>query len=90
MVVDADEGASEGEYLAEGNEDGMVDFAQRRAAEARDKQCAPESAHCSSDDELKAFHLIKNFELRIKLNCSSPRRLLPIRTYARCCVRFGS
>ena len=60
VVVDADEGASEGEYLAEGNEDGMVDFAQRRAAEARDKQCAPESAHCSSDDELKASHLIKN------------------------------
>ena len=60
MVVDADEGASEGEYLSEGNEDGMVDFAQRRAAEARYKQCAPESAHCSSDDELKAFHLIMN------------------------------
>ena len=90
MIVYADEGAAEGEYLAEGNEDGMVDFAQWRAAEARYKQCAPESAHCSSDDELKAFHLIKNFELRIKLNCSSPRRLLPIRTYARCCVRFGS
>ena len=65
MVVYADEGACEGEYLTEGNEDGMVYLAQRRAAEARYKQCAPESAHCSSDDELKAFHLIKNFELRI-------------------------
>ena len=65
MIVYADEGASEGEYLAKGNEYAMVNLAQRRAAEARDEQCAPESAHCSSDDELKAFHLIKNFELRI-------------------------
>ena len=60
MIVYADEAPAEGEYLAEGNEDGMVDLAQWRAAEARNKQCAPESAHCSSDDELKAFHLIKN------------------------------
>ena len=60
MVVYADEGATKGEYLSEGNEDGVVDFAQGRAAEAREKQCAPESAHCSSDDELKAFHLIMN------------------------------
>ena len=65
MIVYADEGATKSEYLTEGNEYGMVYLAQRRAAEARYKQCAPESAHCSSDDELKAFHLIKNFELRI-------------------------
>ena len=65
MIVYADEGASEGEYLAKGDEYAMVNLPQWRAAESRDKQCAPESAHCSSDDELKAFHLIKNFELRI-------------------------
>ena len=35
MVIDADEGASEGEYLAEGDEHRVVDLAQRRAAEAR-------------------------------------------------------
>ena len=65
VVVYADEGASEGEYLAKSDEDGEMYLAQRRAAEARDKQCAPKGAHCSSDDELKAFHLIKNYELRI-------------------------
>ena len=58
MIVYADEGASEGEYLAEGDEDGMVNLAYWRAAEARYEQCAPESAHCSSGDELKAFHHI--------------------------------
>ena len=48
MVVDADEGASEGEYLAEGNEDGVVDFAQWRAAEARDQQdpTKPAQTYC--------------------------------------------
>ena len=56
MIVYADEGASEGEYLSEGNEDGMVYLAQWRAAEARYKQCAPESAHCSSDYELELLH----------------------------------
>ena len=35
MVVDADEGASEGEYLAEGDKYRVVDLRQRRAAEAR-------------------------------------------------------
>ena len=60
VIVYADEGACESEYLSEGDEDGMVNLAQRRAAKARDKQCAPESAHCSSDNELKAFHLIMN------------------------------
>ena len=48
MVVYADEGACEGEYLAEGNEDGMVDLAQWRAAEARDKQdpTKPAQTYC--------------------------------------------
>ena len=35
MVVDADEGASEGEYLAKGDEDRVVDLSQRRTTEAR-------------------------------------------------------
>ena len=35
MVVNADEGASEGKYLAEGDEDRVVDLSQRRATEAR-------------------------------------------------------
>ena len=65
MIVYPYQAPAEGEYLTEGNEDGMVYLAQRRAAEARYKQCAPESAHCSSDDELKAFHLIMNYELRV-------------------------
>ena len=35
MVVDTYQTASEGEYLAEGDEHRVVDLAQRRAAEAR-------------------------------------------------------
>ena len=35
MVVDADEGASEGEYLAKGDEHRVVDLRQRRATESR-------------------------------------------------------
>ena len=35
MVVDADEGASEGEYLAEGDKYRVVDLRQRRATEPR-------------------------------------------------------
>ena len=56
MVVDADERSSEGEYLAEGDEYGVVYLADRWAEEARYEQCAPEGAHCGSDDELHAFH----------------------------------
>ena len=36
MIVNADEGAAEGEYLAEGDEHAVMDLAQRWAAEARD------------------------------------------------------
>ena len=48
MIVYADEGASEGEYLAKGDEDGMVDFAQWRAAETRDQQypTKPAQTYC--------------------------------------------
>ena len=35
MIVNADEGASEGEYLAEGDEHRVVDLRQRRATEPR-------------------------------------------------------
>ena len=35
LVVDADEGAAEGEYFAEGDEDGVMDLSQWRAKEAR-------------------------------------------------------
>ena len=89
MVVYTDERATESENFAEGDEYGVVNLAERMRDEPTREQCAPESAHCSSDDELKAFHLIMNFELRIT-RLPSPRRLLPKHTYARCCVRFGS
>ena len=56
FIVDADEGASEGEYLTKGDEHGVVYLTHRRAEEATREQCAPEGAHCSSDDELQAFH----------------------------------
>ena len=35
MVVNTDEGACEGEYLAEGDEYRVVDLSQRRATEPR-------------------------------------------------------
>ena len=35
MVVDADEGAGKGEYLAEGYEYRVVDLSQRRTTEPR-------------------------------------------------------
>ena len=46
MVVNADEGACVGEYLAKSDEDGVMYLPQWRAAEARDQQCTPEGAHC--------------------------------------------
>ena len=56
MVVDADEGAGEGEYLAEGDEDGMVYLASRYSQESARKQCAPEGAHCNGEYELSLSH----------------------------------
>ena len=38
MIVNADEGAGEGENLTECNEDGVVYLTQRWATEARDEQ----------------------------------------------------
>ena len=56
VIIYADEGAAEGKYLTKSNEDGMVNFAKRRRYKPARKQCAPESAHCSSDDELELLH----------------------------------
>ena len=44
MVVYSDEGAGEGENLTKSDEDGVMDFSQRWAAEARDEQCASKYA----------------------------------------------
>ena len=59
MVIDTDERASEGKYLAKGDENGMVDFSERMRYKPTRKQCTPEGAHCSSDDELELFHEIE-------------------------------
>ena len=61
MIVYTDERAGEGEYLAKGDEDGVVDFSERMRYKPTRKQCAPEGAHCSSDDELELFHEVLNF-----------------------------
>ena len=58
MVVDADEGASEGEYLAEGDEDRVVDLSQRRATEARYEHYASEDAQCHCSADLQASHSV--------------------------------
>ena len=44
MIVNSDEGAGEGEDFSECDEDGVVYFTQRWAAEARDEQCASKYA----------------------------------------------
>ena len=44
MIVYSDEGAGEGEDFSECDEDGVVYFTQRWAAEARDEQCASKYA----------------------------------------------
>ena len=56
MVVDSDEGAGEGENLTKSDEDGVVDFSKWMCNKPTREQCTPEGAHCSSDDELQAFH----------------------------------
>ena len=64
MVVNADERTAEGQYLAKGDEYGVVYLAQWWAEEACGEHYAAEAAQCHSDDKLQTFHLIKNFELR--------------------------
>ena len=56
MVVDTDEGASEGEYLAKGDEYRVVDLGQRRATEARYEHYASEDAQCHCSGDLQASH----------------------------------
>ena len=58
MVVDADEGASEGEYLAKGDEYRVVDLSQRRATEARYEHYASEDAQCHCSGDLQASHSV--------------------------------
>ena len=55
FVVDADEGAREGQYLAESNENRMVYLCQRWKDKARGKHCAPEGAQCKRREELNVF-----------------------------------
>ena len=52
MVVDADEGASEGEYLAEGDEDRVMDLCQWRAEKACHQQEASKRAEHDCAQEL--------------------------------------
>ena len=56
MVVNADEGAGESQYLTECDEDGMVYLASRHSHEPARKQCAPEGAHCNGKYELSLSH----------------------------------
>ena len=52
MVVNAYERATKGQYLAEGNEERVVDLTHGRGNEPRGEQCAPEGAHGGGDDKL--------------------------------------
>ena len=89
VVVNAYQRATEGQYLAESDEERVVDFTYRRGDEPRCQQCAPEGAHCSSDDELQAFHLIKNFELRgYGFDHRTARNYTELRIYISCFRAF--
>ena len=59
MVIYTDEGAGEGQYLAKGNEYGVVDFASRNSHEPARKQCAPEGAHRYGEYELGLSHRVR-------------------------------
>lgn len=56
VVVDADEGACEGENFAESDEDSGVYLTCGGQGYSCCEQCAPESAHCSGKQELYALH----------------------------------
>ena len=72
MVVNAYERATKGQYLAEGNEERVVDFTHGRGEKPRRKQCAPKGAHGGSDDELESFH----FKCVIISPCPAGRNLI--------------
>ena len=59
FVVDTDEGAAEGEYLAKGDEDGVVDLCQWRANEARHQHRASKNAECNCAKKLNRFHILR-------------------------------
>ena len=73
MVVDADERSSEGEYLAEGDEYGVVYLADRWAEEARYEQCAPEDAERNRDCELKFSHIHSKKLCALRAGCVAVR-----------------
>ena len=52
LVINAYQAPAESQYLAEGNEDGVVDLTQRWAAKSRHQHRAPESAQCSGEYKL--------------------------------------
>ena len=52
VVVNAYQRTAEGQYLTEGNEERVVNLTHGRGKKPRGEQCAPESAHGSSDYEL--------------------------------------
>ena len=62
MVIDADEGASEGEYLAEGDEHRVMDLSQGRATEPRYEHYASEDAQCHCSGDLQAFHSVTQYK----------------------------
>lgn len=52
VVVDADEGACEGENFAEGDEDGGVNHPRRGNGDARREQCAAEEDKTTRQQQL--------------------------------------
>ena len=59
FVIDPYQTAAEGEYLAESDEDGVMDFSQWWAEEARGEHHAPEGAEGNGCSQLKIFHNFK-------------------------------
>ena len=55
FVINADERASEGQYLAEGDENTVMNLRQRWKDKARGKHYAPEGAQCKRCEELNVF-----------------------------------
>ena len=59
LIVDTDEGAAEGEYLAKSNEDGVVYLAQWWANKARHQHRASKNAECNCAKKLNRFHILR-------------------------------
>ena len=56
MIVNTYQTSAESQYLAEGNEERVVDLTHGRGKKPRGEQRAPKSAHGGSDYELESFH----------------------------------